>query len=82
MCVVNVLATMWTPLETGGIFMGTPVSVTRGTAGLSMTDILMTSVLVSAFLTPVFIFYYYYYSFKKIFIYFFYLMVLGLSCGL
>ena len=56
MCAVNVLATMWTPLETGGIFMGTPVSVMRGTAGLSMTDILMTSVPVSAFLTPVFIF--------------------------
>eukprot|EP00069_Balaena_mysticetus_P012483 bmy_01386T0 len=44
-CVVNVLAMMLTRLETGGIFMGTPVSVMKGTARLSMTDILMTSVL-------------------------------------
>lgn len=50
-CAVNVLATMWTPLETGGIFMGTPVSVMRGTAGLSMTDILMTSVPVTGSVT-------------------------------
>lgn len=54
MCVVNVLAMMLTQLETGGIFMGTPVSVMKGTARLSMTDILTTSVLVSARLTPVF----------------------------
>ena len=68
MCVVNVLATMWTPLETGGIFMGTPVSVTRGTAGLSMTDILMTFVLVSAFLTLVFIFFLLFFL-KKIYLF-------------
>lgn len=54
MCVVNVLAMMLTRLETGGIFMGTPVSVMKGTARLSTTDILTTSVLVSACLTPVF----------------------------
>ena len=69
MCVVNVLATMWTPLETGGIFMGTPVSVTRGTAGLSMTDILMTFVLVSAFLTLVFIFFLLLFFLKKIYLF-------------
>lgn len=43
-CVVNVLATMLTQLETGEISMETPVSVMKGTAELSMTDILMTSV--------------------------------------
>lgn len=52
MFVVNVLATMLTRLETGEIFMGTPVSVTKGTVELSMTDILMTSVQVSALLIP------------------------------
>lgn len=43
-CVVSVLATMLTQLETGEIFTGTPVNVTRGTVGLSMTDTPMTSV--------------------------------------
>lgn len=42
-CVVNVLAMMLTQLETGEIFMETPVSVMRGTVELYMTDILMTS---------------------------------------
>lgn len=49
--VVNVLATMLTRLETGEIFMGTPVSVTKGTVELSMTDILMTSVQVMGSVT-------------------------------
>lgn len=43
-CVASVLATMLTQPETGEMFTGTPVSVTRGTVGLSMTDTLMTSV--------------------------------------
>lgn len=47
-CVVNVLATMLTQLETGEIFTGTPVSVMKGTVGPSMTDTLMTSVQVTA----------------------------------
>lgn len=47
MCVVNVPAMTLTPLETGETSMETPVSVMRGTAGMSMTDIQMTSVLVS-----------------------------------
>lgn len=50
-CVVNVLAMTWTPLETGGMCTGTPVSVTRETAGLSTTGTLMTSVLVMASVT-------------------------------
>lgn len=50
-CVVNVLAMMLTRLETGGIFMGTPVSVMKGTARLSTTDILTTSVLVMGSVT-------------------------------
>lgn len=43
-CVVNVLATMLTQLETGEIFTETPVSVMNGIVELFMTDILMTSV--------------------------------------
>lgn len=43
-CAVSVPATTSTPLETGETFMGTPVSVTRGTVELSMTDTPMTSV--------------------------------------
>lgn len=39
----NVLAMMLTQLAIGEIFTETPVSVTKGTAKLSMTDILMTS---------------------------------------
>lgn len=54
MCVVNVLATMLTQLETGEIFTGTPVSVTKGTVGPSMTDTLMTSVQVCALLARFF----------------------------
>lgn len=54
MCVVNVLATMLTQLETGEIFTGTPVSVTKGTVGPSMTDTLMTSVQVCALLAHFF----------------------------
>lgn len=54
MCVVNVLAMMLTRLETGEIFTETPVSVMKGTAELSMTDILMTSVQVSALLILIF----------------------------
>lgn len=50
-CVVNVPAMMLTRLETGEIFTGTPVSVTKGTAGLSMTDTLTTSVLVTGSVT-------------------------------
>lgn len=46
-CVVNVLATTLTQPEIGEIFTGTPVSVTKGTVGPSMTDILMTSVQVT-----------------------------------
>lgn len=42
-CVVNVLATMSIRPGTGGTFTGTPASVTRGTAELSMTGIPMTS---------------------------------------
>lgn len=46
-CVVNVLATMSIQLGTGETFTGTPVSVTKGTAELSMTGIPMTSVQVT-----------------------------------
>lgn len=46
-CVVNVLATMLTQLETGEIFMETHVNVMKGTVKLSTTDILMTSVRVT-----------------------------------
>lgn len=54
MCVVNVLATMLTQLETGEIFTGPPVSVMKETAGPSMTDTLMTSVQVRVLLTRFF----------------------------
>lgn len=53
MCVVNVLATTSIRLGTGETFTGTPVSVTRGTAELSMTGIPMTSVQVRAPLIPI-----------------------------
>lgn len=45
-CVVSVPAMTLIPRETGETSMGIPVSVMRGTAGMSMTDIQMTSVLV------------------------------------
>lgn len=54
MCAVNVLVMMLIRLVTGEIFMGTHVSVTKGTAELSMTDILMTSVQVRLLLIPIF----------------------------
>ena len=53
MYVVNVLAMMLTQLETGEIFMETPVSVMKGTVELYMIDILMTSVQVSALRIPI-----------------------------
>lgn len=54
MYVVNVLAMMLTQLEIGEIFMETPVNVMKGTVKLSTTDILMTSVQVSALLITIF----------------------------
>lgn len=42
-CVGSVSVMMWTPLETGGTFMETPVSVTRETALPPTTDTQTTS---------------------------------------